>query len=295
MQWIDDAGPGGWNNLDSLDVGNGAMDGLTNAERQSYMTLWAIEAAPLYTGDDLTKLDPYGLSLLTNDEVIAVDQAGRAGQARRQPHPAADLVRPQRRRQLHRRAVQPGRRDRHRHRQLGRLASTARPRCTTCGATRISPRPTAPSPRRCPRTARGCSPYGPAAPPWRPRAYQAESSNNTLTGSAAVYDCAACSGGKKVGNLYGSARLQFNNVTVKKDGIYTITVAYVDGSSDRTAIVSSNTGSGTKIAFPNTGDWNTVHSISFQLGLKAGSNSITFDSAGWYSPDIDKIDVPTSS
>ncbi|QUQ67322.1 fibronectin type III domain-containing protein [Kutzneria sp. CA-103260] len=78
VQWIPDAGPGYWNNLDSLDVGNGQMDGITDAERQSYMTLWAIEAAPLYAGDDLTKLDSYGLSLLTNDEVIAVDQAGIA-------------------------------------------------------------------------------------------------------------------------------------------------------------------------------------------------------------------------
>jgi len=52
------------------------MDGIMEAERQSYATLWAIEAAPLYSGDDLTKLDKYGLSLLTNDEVIAVDQAG---------------------------------------------------------------------------------------------------------------------------------------------------------------------------------------------------------------------------
>ena len=76
VQWIPDAGPGHWNNLDSLDVGNRAMDGLTHAERQSYATLWAIEAAPLYIGDDLTKLDKYGLSLLTNKEVIAVDQAG---------------------------------------------------------------------------------------------------------------------------------------------------------------------------------------------------------------------------
>jgi hypothetical protein len=76
VQWIGDAGPGHWNNLDSLDVGDGTMDGITDAERQSYMTLWAIEAAPLYEGDDLTKLDSYGLSLLTNDEVIAVDQAG---------------------------------------------------------------------------------------------------------------------------------------------------------------------------------------------------------------------------
>jgi hypothetical protein len=76
VQWIPDAGPGHWNNLDSLDVGDGAMDGLTDAERQSYMTLWAIEGAPLFSGDDLTKLDGYGLSLLTNREVIAVDQAG---------------------------------------------------------------------------------------------------------------------------------------------------------------------------------------------------------------------------
>ena len=76
--WAGDAGPGkGWNDLDSLDIGNGAMDGLTDDERQTTMTLWAVSCAPLYPGDDLTKLDAYGLKLLTNDEVIAVDQAGR--------------------------------------------------------------------------------------------------------------------------------------------------------------------------------------------------------------------------
>ena len=77
VQWIPHAGPGHWNNLDSLNVGNAEMDGLTEAERQSYLTLWAIESSPLYLGDDLTTLDAYGLSLLTNDEVIAIDQAGR--------------------------------------------------------------------------------------------------------------------------------------------------------------------------------------------------------------------------
>jgi hypothetical protein len=76
VQWIPDAGPGHWNNLDSVDVGSGKMDGLTQAERQSYLTFWAIEAAPLYIGDDLTQLDDYGVKLLTNDEVIALDQAG---------------------------------------------------------------------------------------------------------------------------------------------------------------------------------------------------------------------------
>ncbi|MBB2948748.1 hypothetical protein FB565_008534 [Actinoplanes lutulentus] len=74
--WWRHGGNGGWNDLDSLNVGNGTMDGLTQDERRAAMTLWAISAAPLYLGNDLTKLDAYGLSLVTNPEVIAVDQAG---------------------------------------------------------------------------------------------------------------------------------------------------------------------------------------------------------------------------
>lgn len=71
------AGKGkGWNDLDSLLVGNGEMSGLTPDERRSTMTLWAIACSPLYSGDDLTKLDATGLDLLTNDEVIAVQQNG---------------------------------------------------------------------------------------------------------------------------------------------------------------------------------------------------------------------------
>jgi hypothetical protein len=77
LGWIPSAGKGkGWNNLDSLDVGVGSMDGLTDDERQTAATLWVIEAAPLYSGDDLTKLDDLGIELLTNREAIAIDQAG---------------------------------------------------------------------------------------------------------------------------------------------------------------------------------------------------------------------------
>ncbi|WNS46720.1 X2-like carbohydrate binding domain-containing protein [Paenibacillus sp. MMS20-IR301] len=75
--WWRDAGPGGWNDFDSLNVGNAAMDGLTRDERQTAMTFWAVSAAQLYIGNDMTRLDDYGLQLLTNDEVIAVNQAGR--------------------------------------------------------------------------------------------------------------------------------------------------------------------------------------------------------------------------
>ncbi|KAA2266586.1 glycoside hydrolase family 27 protein [Solihabitans fulvus] len=75
-KWVPFAGPGGWNDLDSLEIGNGSRDGLTPDERQSTMTLWAASAAPLLLGTDLTTMDSQDLRMLTNDEVVAVDQAG---------------------------------------------------------------------------------------------------------------------------------------------------------------------------------------------------------------------------
>ncbi|GAA1553657.1 hypothetical protein GCM10009789_03920 [Kribbella sancticallisti] len=78
--WWRHGGPGGWNDLDSLNAGNGTMDGLTKDERRTAATLWAVSAAPFYIGNDMTKLDSYGLELLTNREVIAVNQAGRPAQ-----------------------------------------------------------------------------------------------------------------------------------------------------------------------------------------------------------------------
>lgn len=74
-EWWRHTGPGGFGDLDSLNVGNGRMDGLTQDERRTATTLWAISAAPMYTGNDLTQLDRFGIGLLTNDEVIAVNQA----------------------------------------------------------------------------------------------------------------------------------------------------------------------------------------------------------------------------
>jgi len=75
-KWASFAGPGNWNDLDSLEIGNGDSDGLKPDERRTVMTLWAINCSPLILGSDLTKLDDGDLALLTNAEVLAVDQAG---------------------------------------------------------------------------------------------------------------------------------------------------------------------------------------------------------------------------
>ena len=65
------AGPGHWNDPDMLEVGNG---GMTDIEYRSHFSLWAILAAPLMAGNDLDHMTPAIHDILTNKEVIAVDQ-----------------------------------------------------------------------------------------------------------------------------------------------------------------------------------------------------------------------------
>jgi len=69
------AGPGAFNDYDSIEVGNGSNDGLTPVERQTQISLWALGAAPLILGVDLTHLDPTDLQkYLENSAVLTVDQ-----------------------------------------------------------------------------------------------------------------------------------------------------------------------------------------------------------------------------
>ena len=65
------AGPGHWNDPDMLEVGNGGMN---SEEYRTHMSLWAILAAPLLAGNDLSTMTPETIALLTNKDVIAVDQ-----------------------------------------------------------------------------------------------------------------------------------------------------------------------------------------------------------------------------
>ncbi|GAB3932749.1 hypothetical protein GCM10027614_02500 [Micromonospora vulcania] len=164
--WSRKAGPGGWNDLDSLNVGNGEMDGLTKAERQSYATLWAISKSPLYTGDDVTRLDEYGLSLLTNREVIAIDQNGGAPARPVTPVGDQQVWGRRTRTAATRSPCSTSATHQRRSPPTGRpSASPATRRSATCGTAGTSGRPRTRSRPRCPRTARGCSPSGPA-PRW---------------------------------------------------------------------------------------------------------------------------------
>jgi alpha-galactosidase len=65
------AGPGHWNDPDMLEVGNGK---LTLAENRSHFSMWAMLAAPLLAGNDLPNMKPEVKAILTNSDVIAIDQ-----------------------------------------------------------------------------------------------------------------------------------------------------------------------------------------------------------------------------
>ena len=72
------AGPGHWNDPDMLEIGNG---GMTTAEYRAHFSLWALLAAPLIAGNDVRTMAPEIKEILTNSEVIAVnqDKLGREG------------------------------------------------------------------------------------------------------------------------------------------------------------------------------------------------------------------------
>jgi len=74
------AGPGHWNDPDMLEVGNG---GMTTDEYRAHFSLWAILAAPLLAGNDLRDMKPEIRDILTNKEVIAVNQDPLGRQGRR--------------------------------------------------------------------------------------------------------------------------------------------------------------------------------------------------------------------
>lgn len=79
-------GPGGWNDPDILQVGNGPESGqsqledvevteeFTEHEQRAHFSLWCLFGAPLMASNDLREMDETILEILTNEEAIAVDQ-----------------------------------------------------------------------------------------------------------------------------------------------------------------------------------------------------------------------------
>lgn len=134
--------------------------------------------------------------------------------------------------------------------------------------------------------------------------YEAESSANTLGGTAAVESDTWASGGKYVGWIGDAAAntLTFNNVTAASAGTYMLVIAYANddtsGSGNynsniesRWSQISVNGGAATTEVFANTFSWDSFRTVALPVTLAAGSNTIKFANSTGYVPNIDYIQL----
>ncbi|KAI9746518.1 MAG: hypothetical protein M1818_000231 [Claussenomyces sp. TS43310] len=71
---------GAWNDLDMLEIGNGAM---SDAEYVAHFSMWAATKSPLIMGNDLREMKPADLAILSNPAVIAISQDPSGSSANR--------------------------------------------------------------------------------------------------------------------------------------------------------------------------------------------------------------------
>ncbi len=278
----------GWNDMDTLDVGDGTLDGLSDVEKQTAITIWAMANSPMYLGGDLTKLDNFAKSAFTNDELIVVDQSGLpAVQVTGGPQPVwmskqgdgsiyvavynlnglsskvtvrwSDLG------FRHALAV----RDVWNHTNLGPSAAAFTTTLVGHGSRLLK-----------------VTPLGAVTAPVG-QVYEAETA--TLSGATFVSSCSACSGGAKLSYLGASpsSNTATFNVYVKNAGTYRMEVdAMTQGPRALVYVVN-----GTHPATLNMGggSFNLPQATTVPVTLLAGNNTITFGNPGTYAPDLDRI------
>ena len=278
----------GWNDMDTLDVGDGSLDGLSDVEKQTAITIWAMANSPMYLGGDLTKLDNFAKSAFTNDELIVVDQSGLpAVQVTGGPQPLwmskqADgsiyvavynlnglsskvTVRWSDLGFRHALAV----RDVWKRTNLGPSAGAFTTTLVGHGSRLLK-----------------VTPLGAVAAPVG-QVYEAEAA--TLSGATVVSSCSACSGGAKLSYLGASpsSNTATFNVYVKNAGTYRMEVdAMTQGPRALVYVVN-----GTHPATLNMGggSFNLPQATTVPVTLLAGNNTITFGNPGTYAPDLDRI------
>jgi alpha-galactosidase len=287
--WQNSAGPAqGWNDLDSLDIGDGALDGLTNDEKQTAVSLWSIVNAPMFLGGDLTKIDSFGKQLVSNDEVIAVNQSGK---------PAKQVLGgdlPVWVSSLGNNTYYVGLFN------LNATPSTVQLPWNLLGFSgalqvrdlwkRLNLRPSSGTFTTV-LNGHGALLLKVVATglvsPMPSTSYEAESA--VLGGNAAIADCPECSGGAKVGNLGLGAdnNVTFNNVYVKKAGTY---LMQVDSMTQglRSYLYSVN-GGPFQTLNSGGGSFLIPASTTVPVQLQAGINTIQFGNPTSYPPDLDRI------
>jgi alpha-galactosidase len=285
--WENAAGPKlGWNDLDSLEVGN-TTDGITETEQQTAMTLWSLGNAPLYLGGDLTKLTPFGLKLLTNDEVLGVQRSGHPAKQVNggfTPVWVSDLgdgsyyvgifnlnafaTRVQVNWKDLGFAGASEIRDLWNHVELEDCSGAFSDVLPGHGARLLRVK------------AFGKAPTVPA------QIYGAQMA--TLFGNAQLATCSTCASGNKLTYLgIGAANYAVFNVNVQRAGVYRMEVDSMTLGT-RSFIINVNNGPGITLNLSG-GSGNLPFATTIPVQLKAGANTIQFGNPVSYPPDMDRI------
>jgi alpha-galactosidase len=287
--WQNAAGPTlGWNDLDSLDIGDGNIDGLTPVEKQTAVSIWAMANAPMYLGGDLTKIDSVGKQLVSNDEIIAIQQSAKPAKqvlGGEQPVWASNLGDNTYYVGLFNLNATPaivhfpwsllGKsgalrvRDLWNHKDLGPSGHVFSTMIQGHGSVLLKV------------TANGQAPPSPST------SYEAESA--VLGGSASIAQCSPCSGGEKVGNLGlgPNNTVTFDNVYAPRAGNYLMRVDSMTIGL-RSYLYTVN-GGPFETLNSGGGSFNVPASTTVIVPLHAGYNSIQFGNPTSYPPDLDRI------
>lgn len=278
-----------YNDPDMMEVG---ASGISTTESQAHFSLWAIAGAPLLAGNDITTMSSTTQSILTNSEVIAVDQDALDLQAIKVSEASSGLQvwskvlsgSGQRAVALLNRTGSTANitvnwndidltgsaqvRDLWAHSSLGSFSTSYTASVPSHGVVMLKISGTEP---------------GVAS-------YEAEASSNALSGGAVAQTCASCSGGKNVGYIGNGGTLQFNAVQTKLAGPQVVTIYYINGDSGaRTATISTNGRAGISVVFPSTGSWSAVGSVKITTYLTGNNNTLLFSNSSAWAPNIDRI------
>jgi hypothetical protein len=122
-----------------------------------------------------------------------------------------------------------------------------------------------------------------------------EAEAGTLSGGARIANCAACSGGKKVGFIGNGANntVTIGKVNVSSSGNFQVEIDYLT-SGARTFFITVNGGAPLQLRLNGT-SFSTRAKTTISLPLTAGANRITFGNPNAFAPDLDRIVVNGTS
>ena len=294
------ASPGHYNDMDMLEVGRS----LSVEEDKTHFGMWCIMNSPLLIGCDMRNIKPEAMALMTNPELIALNQDAAYQQAyvAKKTDGCWILVKDLETLYGKKRAVAiynpedadhnvdlvfadvdlGGKvrvRDLFEHADLP-VATEKMSVTVPAHGTRIY---TLTADKRLERTL-----------------YEAETGfiptyqellNNQAVKSGIYVHSDACSGGLKAGWLGGSEQnvIEWRNVRSFKGGDYTLTIAFVTAET-RNIDVRVN-GTPVKTLSVNSGSWNSVATVTLPITLQKGDNVITLGNAESWMPDIDFVSL----